>query len=115
MEVRLGVFWLNFDSCLEILNRILMVAHVLVNQATLNVDCLVVGQKLLHLGKLLECLMELLCSSVHEAKMEHRRYKGTAAIQRVFEEAYRKLYLFLFVFVVRLSFLRLYFRFRLIS
>ena len=115
MEVRLGVFWLNFDSCLEILNCILMVTHVLINQATLNVNCLVVGQKLLHLGKLLECLMELLCSSVHEAKMEHRRYKGTAAIQRVFEEAYRKLYLFLFVFVVRLSFLRLYFRFRLIS
>ena len=43
MEVRLGIFWLNFDSCLEILNCILMVAHVLVNQATLNVNCLVVG------------------------------------------------------------------------
>ena len=43
MEMRFGIFWLNFDSCLEILNRILMVAHVLVNQATLNVDSLVVG------------------------------------------------------------------------
>ena len=59
--------------------------------------------------------MELLRSSVHQAKMEHRRYKGTAAIQRVFEEAYRKLYLFLLVFIVRLSLLRLYFRFCLIG
>ena len=59
--------------------------------------------------------MELFGSSVHEAKMEHRRYKGTAAINRVFEEGYRKLNLFLLIFIVWLSLLRLYFRFSLVG
>ena len=84
-----------------------MVSHVLVNEAPLDVDRLVKWKQLLHLSELLESQMELLSTSIHQTEMEHGRYEGTAAVQRVLEEADCKLNLFLLVFIIRLCLLRL--------
>ena len=71
VEMRKGVFRLNAYGCYEILNRILVIAHILVNETSLNVDGLVGGQQLLHLSELLEGFMEFPCAPVHQAQMEH--------------------------------------------
>ena len=71
MIVRQRVFWIDFDSLFEVLNRILMVTHVLVHQAPLNIDSLIVSQVLLHVRELSQRLMKPLCPSIHQAEMEH--------------------------------------------
>ena len=78
-----------------------MVAHVLVDQATLDVDGLVLGEQLLHSGELLECLMELLCTAEHQAQVEHGRDESAAVLERIFEEHDRTLNLFLLQVEVR--------------
>ena len=72
MEMREPVIRFDLDSSLKILNRILVVAHVLVDEPALNVDSFVVWQQLLHLCELLEGLVEFLRASVHQAQVEHR-------------------------------------------
>lgn len=73
MKVRQGVFGLNLDSLLEVLDCVLVIAHVLVDETTLDVDCLVVLQQFTNLSELLQGFVEMLGSAVHESQMEHRR------------------------------------------
>lgn len=73
MKVRQGVFGLNLDSLLEVLDCVLVIAHVLVDETTLDVDCLVVLQQFTNLSELLQGFVEMLGSAVHKSQMEHRR------------------------------------------
>ena len=92
-----------------------MVAHVLVGQATLDVDILVVWLQLQHLGELLKCLMELLDAAVHQAQVENGRGEVLLVLQRVLKEKNRTVYFIGFILVIRLLLLRLQLSFSLIG
>ena len=76
--MRKGVFRLENDRLFEISNRVLVVAHILVNETALDVDCLVVDEQLLHPSELLECLMKFLGAPIHQTQVEHRRDERAA-------------------------------------
>ena len=80
MEPRKTVVWLDLEGCIKVSDGILMIAHILIDQTPLNIDCLILGEKLLDLGELLEGLVEFLSSSIHQAKMEHGRDKCAAVL-----------------------------------
>ena len=74
----LGIFLNRF---LEILDSVFVVAHILVDKTSLNVDSLIVWQQFLHLGELLQGFVELLSSTVHQTEMEHGGDEGVAVLQ----------------------------------
>lgn len=52
-----------------------MVLHVLEYKTSLDVDCLVVGQFTFNFRKHSQSITEVMCPSVHQAKVEHRAYE----------------------------------------
>jgi hypothetical protein len=52
-----------------------VVLHVLEYKTSLDVDCLVVGQFTFNFRKHSQSITEVMCASVHQAKVEHRAYE----------------------------------------
>lgn len=64
--------FIDFNSLQEVLNGHLMVAHVVVNDASCNVNSRVILDLDEHLGEALQGLSWLISPVVHQAKMESR-------------------------------------------
>jgi hypothetical protein len=75
------------DGLLEVLNRHLVIGHVLVDEPTLNIHGLVFGQLLHNSSELIECLLKLASAPEHESLVEHRRNKGLIALESLTELA----------------------------
>ena len=71
MEVRQGVVRINLNCFLEIIDGVLVVTHILIHKPTLDVNSLIICEVDLNIGELSQSLMESLCSSIHQTKMEH--------------------------------------------
>ena len=65
VEVGESIVRLDANGCFKVSDGELVVAHVLVDEATLDVDRLVVLQQLLYFRELLQGFMEALCAAVH--------------------------------------------------
>lgn len=70
---------------MEIFNRVAVVAHVLVDEASFNVNRLVLGQLLLHQSELPDGLIEVASSAVHESLVEHAACEAVVADKRIAE------------------------------
>ena len=106
VEVRLSVAWINLNCCFEVTDSELMVAHVLVHQTSLDVNCLVVIKQLLDTSELLQSFVEALCPAEHKSQMEHRRDISTAPSQSFLEEMDRLIDLVVLQVFVRVGTLR---------
>lgn len=71
IEVSRRVCFIELNGSLEVSYCLPVVAHVLVNQTSLDVHCLVFRELLLHLGKLIKCFVETQCSAIHKTQVEH--------------------------------------------
>lgn len=81
MEVGKRVFGVYLNCFLEVFNGVLVVAHLLINQTSLNVNCFIVWKVLLNFIELLQSLLMLLFSAIHETQMEHRGDESLAVLE----------------------------------
>lgn len=81
-----SVLGVNLDSFLEVRDRILVIAHILIDETALDVVRQIVRDQFLYLCELLEGFSEGPDASKHEAEMEHGRRKCGAVLHRVLEE-----------------------------
>lgn len=72
MEIGLDALIVNINRMLEILNSFVVVIHILIHQATLNINGFVIGQLLHHFWELSESFAIFTRSSEHQTLMEHR-------------------------------------------
>ena len=72
MEESFNAFIVDIDSLLKITNRHIVILHILVHQATLNIHSLVFWELLHHPRKLIQRILELTCAPKHQALVKHR-------------------------------------------
>lgn len=82
VEVRDGILRIDLDRRLEVLDGMLMIAHILVDETTLDVIRQVTRNELLNLGKLLKSLSKCTNAAEHEPQVEHRGGKRATVLNR---------------------------------